>query len=245
MNVWPGSGPLSVTLSTGQCVPCSYLAAASVELTSCAPHWRVPRPLWDNRPRSGGTVGGPGMENILREYKKCFIVLSISDRSQSRWIYPALACHDLDPEYISIFVQSPESSLPRIPFVCIRAASRMTDDSLLTWCVMAAGSWGWSPDWSPVVLGSVMGWGSAISLRASDRARSLERELRVWLPTAEVGPRLSYTRSGEEDSRTPGLRSLAPAPTQRTTARAQTRAGVTRGAAGAACVAAEAGGERE
>ena len=45
LSLWPVTQcecvttcPLSVTLVTGQCVPCSYLAAASVELTSCAPH---------------------------------------------------------------------------------------------------------------------------------------------------------------------------------------------------------------
>ena len=86
--------------------------------------------------------------------------------------------------------------------------------SLLTWCVMAAGCWGWSPDWSPVVSVlmlsvSVVGWGSAISLRASDRARSLESSesdcrLRrldqdwVTLGQGDSGRRTPITGSGSD-----------------------------------------------
>ncbi len=87
--------------------------------------------------------------------------------------------------------------------------------SLLTWCVMAAGCWGWSPDWSPVVSVlmfsvSVVGWGSAISLRAlSDRARSLkssESDCRlrrldqdwVTLGQGDSGRRTPITGSGSD-----------------------------------------------
>lgn len=63
-------------------------------------------------------------------------------------------------------------------------------------------------------------------------------ELGVWRAqslTADCGGWTKTELHLVRETRGGGLRSLAPAPTQRTTARAQTRAGVTRGAAQAAC----------